>query len=482
MDQKELTVLRNFINGEFCPPDNGEYLDNVAPATNQVIAKVPRSTQTDVDRAVEAARQALPAWSARPIAERAEFLEKIAKAIENRFDEFVLAESTDCGKALSTARNVDIPRTLSNLRFFAGAILHDETGCHQMVDAVNYSHRTAVGVAALITPWNLPLYLLSWKVAPALACGNTIVAKPSELTPMTASLLSEVIAEVGLPAGVFNLVHGLGAEAGSAMVGHEGVDLVSFTGGTATGQKVGALASSTFKKLSLELGGKNATIVFEDADMEKTIQGVVASSFLNAGQICLCGSRLFVQQSIYDRFVTALVEATKRLSVGNPNTSFMGSLISQAHRSKIESYVEIARQEGGEILCGGDRPQLEAPYDAGAFYLPTIIAGLSPESRCSREEIFGPVLVVHPFETEADVIRLANNTRYGLAGSVWTQNLSRGHRVAQSIRTGMIWVNCWLKRDLRVPFGGVKESGVGREGGRHSIEFFSELKNICIQY
>jgi aminomuconate-semialdehyde/2-hydroxymuconate-6-semialdehyde dehydrogenase len=399
-------------------------------------------------------------------------------------DELAVLESRDTGKPISVARTVDIPRAVANFRFFAGAVRHDETGFHPMAGALNYTIRRPVGVAALITPWNLPLYLLTWKVAPALAMGNTVVAKPSELTPATACVLAEILTEVGVPPGVFNLVHGLGAEAGQALTSHPGVDLVSFTGGTVTGAAVAAAAAPSFKKLSLELGGKNPTLVFADADFENAVAGAARAGFLNQGQICLCGSRVLVEESIYERFRDAFVRRVSTMQVGDPtdeSTEF-GALISREHRRKVESYVALAREEGGSILCGGKRPDLPPPHDRGAFYEPTVVDGLSSTSRTATEEIFGPVVTLHPFRDEAHAVHMANEVRYGLAASVWTSNLGRAHRVSAAIETGMVWVNTWLMRDLRVPFGGVKDSGVGREGGRHSLDFFSEVRNVCVAF
>ena len=414
--------------------------------------------------------------------ERADVLDAIANKIEERLEEFALAESLDTGKPLSLARTVDIPRAIANFRFFAGAVRHDETGCHHMAQAINYTCRKPIGVVGLITPWNLPLYLLSWKTAPALAMGNTIVAKPSEMTPTTASMLAEVIAEVSPVQDIFHVVHGYGAEAGAAIVDHSQVKAISFTGGTQTGRVVAAAAASQFKKLSLELGGKNSSIVFADCDFEKTVSGVARAAFLNQGQVCLCGSRILVERSIYVRFINALIEEVSSLTVGDPRhpSTKLGSLISIGHREKVERYINIARAAGGKILCGGDRPQLGEGLEEGAWLSPTLIADLDTDSIPSVEEIFGPVAVVHPFDNEEEAIRIANGVEYGLSGSVWTQDLTRAHRVAHNLETGMVWVNTWLCRDLRVPFGGVKASGVGREGGRYSLEFFSDAQNICI--
>ena len=474
----------NLVGGEFVPAGSGEWLEDRDPARNRVIARIPRSSAEDVERAVAAACAAREgAWGATTSAERADLLDSVADAIEERLDEFARLESLDTGKPVALAKSVDIPRAVANFRFFAGAVRHQETGCHPMDGALNYTLRRPVGTFGLITPWNLPLYLLSWKTAPALAMGNAVVAKPSELTPLTASALAEVLTEVGVPAGAFNLVHGLGAEAGQAIVEHPDVAGISFTGGTATGARVAASAAPLFKKLSLELGGKNPTVVFADCDFDAAVEGAVRASFANQGQVCLCGSRLLVERSIYDRFTDAFVERVASLAPGDPldpATNF-GALISQAHRDKVEGYAALAREEGGEVLCGGGRPDLGGELAGGAFFQPTVITGLSPESRCATEEIFGPVVTLHPFDTEEEALAIANGVRYGLAASVWTSNLARAHRVSAALESGMVWVNTWLLRDLRVPFGGMKDSGVGREGGRHSLEFFSESRNVCIQ-
>lgn len=475
--------LRNLVNGAFVPAKDGGLLDNLGPATGEVIARIPRSTKADVDAAVAAAKAALPGWSKASVAERAALLDRVADRIEARLDELAALESRDTGKPVSLAKSLDIPRAVANFRFFADLVRTQPGESSAMADALNYTHRAPAGVCALITPWNLPLYLLSWKTAPALAMGNTIVAKPSELTPMTASVLAEILTEAGCPPGVFNLVHGLGSEAGDALVSHPDVCLVSFTGGTATGAKVAAAAAPQFKKLSLELGGKNPSLVFADCDFEKTVSGVLRSAFLNQGQICLCGSRILVERSLHDRFVNALLAELKHWPVGDPSdpATKIGATISSGHREKVEGYFKLAAEEGGTIRCGGKRPTLPAPFDGGFFLEPTVITGLPATCRMATEEIFGPVVTVHPFDTEEEALRMANGTKYGLAASVWTHDLARAHRVSQALESGMVWVNTWLHRDLRVPFGGVKASGVGREGGRHSLDFFSEAKNICIK-
>ncbi len=476
--------LSNHINGTPVASRANRWIDNIDPATGERISEIPRSDASDVDAAAQAARQAFEGpWRETSRTDRADLLDAIADGISDRLDEFAVAESRDNGKPLSLARAVDIPRAVANFRFFAGAIRHQSTGFHGMADGFNYTLREPVGVFGLITPWNLPLYLHSWKVAPALAMGNTVVAKPSELTPTTASLLAEVTQAVGLPAGVYNLVHGYGHETGQAIVEHPDIKGISFTGGTQTGETVARTAAPLFKKLSLELGGKNPTLVFADADFDKAVAGAVRAAFLNQGQICLCGSRVLVERRIHDRFVEAMAAQASALRVGSPSDpeSNLGALVSHAHRDKVASYVALGRQEGGTVLCGGKVPDLPAPFSGGAFYEPTVISGLSASCRTSTEEIFGPVVTVHPFDSEEEAVAMANGVRYGLAASVWTEDLRRAHRVSAALRTGMVWVNTWLKRDLRVPFGGVKDSGVGREGGSYSLSFYSEDKNVCIQ-
>jgi len=457
----------NYIGGAFMPALEGTTLDVMDPARNVVLATVPRSGEADVEAATDAALAAYPSWAATPVAERANWLDRIADELEARHEALAQLESRNTGKPISLTRNIDIPRAVANFRFFAGAVRHQELGCHPMDDqAINYTVRRPVGVFGLITPWNLPLYLLSWKVAPALAMGNTVVAKPSEITPLTAAALAEVCHAVGLPAGVFNVVHGYGHEAGQAIVAHPQIKGISFTGGTETGKRVAATAAPMFKKLSLELGGKNPSIVFADCDLDATVKGVARAAFTNQGQVCLCGSRILVERSLYATFLDKLAEELEGWAPGNPqdpNTK-LGSLSSLAHREKVASYVKLAQEEGGRIVTGGKAPVLDGELAEGAFFEPTVVADLAPTCRTSTEEIFGPVVTVHPFDTEEEALQIANGVRYGLAGSVWTQNLTRGHRVAAKLESGMVWVNTWLLRDLRVPFGGMKDSGVGREG------------------
>jgi aminomuconate-semialdehyde/2-hydroxymuconate-6-semialdehyde dehydrogenase len=476
------STLSQFIGGRFVPPAGGAFVDDVDPATGAPLARVPRGREEDVNAAVEAAWEAREAWAATPMTARAELLDAVASGLEARLEELAVLESKDTGKPVQLARRVDIPRAIANFKFFAGAVRHDETAFHAMDGALNYTLRRALGVVALITPWNLPLYLLTWKAAPALAMGNTVVAKPSELTPLTAGALAEIVQEAGAPPGVFNLVHGLGPEAGEPLVQHPQVSAVSFTGGTGTGARVAAVAAPRFKKLSLELGGKNPTLIFDDCDFEATLAGSLRAAFLNQGQVCLCGSRILVQRPLYERFVTTFVERVRAMRLGDPThpDTELGALVTLAHRDKVEGYLQLARQEGGEVF-GGRRPTLPPPFSEGAFLEPAVVTGLAPTCRTAQEEIFGPVVTVHPFDDEDEAVSLANGVRYGLSASLWTRDLARAHRVSARLETGMVWVNTWLRRDLRVPFGGMKESGVGREGGRWSLEFFSESRNVCIQ-
>ena len=455
------------------------YLDDVNPATEEVIARIPDSDGRDIDDAVAAAKAAFPGWSRTPAMERSRLLLKLADLIERDSEELARTESVDNGKTLSLARRLDIPRAVLNFRFFATAILHHTTEAHATDQtALNYTLRQPLGVVGLISPWNLPLYLLSWKIAPAVASGNTCVAKPSELTPLTAYRLGELVNEAGIPPGVINIVHGLGGKAGRALTCHDDVAAISFTGGTVTGAAVAANAAPRFKKLSLELGGKNPNLIFADADLDDAIATTIRSSFWNQGEICLCGSRIFVERSIHDAFVERFAASTRALRIGDPldATTDIGALISAAHLEKVTGYIELAKQEGGTIVAGGRRVER-----TGFFVEPTIITGLGCDCRVLQEEIFGPVVTVTPFDAEEEAVAFANSTRYGLSATVWTNNLTRAHRVAAALDAGTVWINCWLLRDLRVPFGGMKESGVGREGGFESLEFFTEAKNVCVK-
>jgi aminomuconate-semialdehyde/2-hydroxymuconate-6-semialdehyde dehydrogenase len=477
--------ILNLINGELAPAVGGAWLDNVEPATGEVYGRIPRSGAEDVDAAVAAARKAFPAWRAWSPADRRAVLMRLADKVAEHADMLSAAEAQDNGKPVSVAASVDIPRAEHNLRFYASAAEQFSSESHTMGDGtVNYTLRKPLGVVACISPWNLPLYLFTWKIAPALASGNCVVAKPSEVTPMTAFLLGKWAKEVGFPDGVLNILHGLGPEVGQAMVEHHYIRAVSFTGGTSTGAAISALAAPKFKKLSLELGGKNATVVFDDCDFDAALSTAVRAAYSNQGQICLCGSRILVQEGIYDRFRDAMVDKVSKLRIGDPMdpATKMGAVVSRAHRDKVLAAINTARGEGGRILCGGGRHQPAAPRLAGGFFVqPTLIEGLDHNCVTNREEIFGPVATLQPFKDEQEALGLVNSTKYGLSASVWTNDLKRAHRVAAAIDTGMVWLNCWLVRDLRTPFGGTRHSGVGREGGYHSMRFFTEPQNVCIK-
>lgn len=476
--------IKNYINGELIEPVGKEYIDNYNPSIGKVYSFIPDSDERDVELATQAALKAFPSWSITPKEERSRILLKISELIEKNLERFASAESIDNGKPVSLAKMVDIPRAASNFHFYATAILHDASESHAMEDtAINYTLRTPVGVAGCISPWNLPLYLFTWKIAPAIASGNCVVAKPSEITPMTAYLLSELCIEAGLPKGVLNIVHGYGHKVGAAITAHPKIPLISFTGGTKTGAEIARVAAPMFKKLSLELGGKNPNIIFADCDFEKMIKTTLNSSFANQGQICLCGSRIFIERSVYEKFKTEFVSRVTKMKVGNPADadSKLGAVVSKQHMEKVLSYVELAKQEGGTVLCGGVQVKLEGEFAEGYYIAPTVIEGLDYNCRTNQEEIFGPVVTLTPFDTEAEVLMFANSTQYGLASILWTENLTRAHRMAGNLHSGIVWINCWLLRDLRTPFGGVKGSGVGREGGFEALHFFTEPKNVCIK-
>lgn len=482
MQGEHMQTLANFIDGKFVPPLDGEYLDGVEPATGRVYSLVPRSKKADVQAAVDAAERAFPSWSATPADVRASYLFRIADVLESRLDLFAQAESKDQGKTVTTARTVDIPRSVENFRFYGTFIAQMEEMCVESKQCVHHALRKAIGVVGLVSPWNLPLYLATWKVAPAIAFGNTCVIKPSELTPMTMFLLCSVFEEAKLPPGVVNVVHGFGPECGQAIAEHPKVPAISFTGGTVTGKRLASTTAPLLKKLSLELGGKNANIVFDDCDLDDCVSTSVRSSFTNQGEICLCGSRILVQRTIYPAFLEKFIESTKQFKAGDPQvaSSNMGALISKGHLDKVMSYVNLAKQEGGTVVVGGRRPpQLPERCKNGFFLEPTVITGLPPSARCNQEEIFGPVVTIIPFDTEDDAIRIANGTIYGLSASVWTNNVRRANRVSQKLDVGYVWINCWLIRDLRMPFGGVKASGIGREGGKFAMDFYTEVKAVC---
>ncbi len=474
-----METIQNFIKGEYVDPVKGNYIDNVEPGTGKVFARIPNSTQEDLEEAIKASREAFPVWSQMSVDKRSKIMHKLADLIETNLDDLALMESRDNGKPLWLAKAVDIPRASANFRFYASAIINFSTEA-QVSEGfmVNYTRRAPIGIVGCISPWNLPLYLFSWKIAPALAMGNCVVAKPSELTPMTAYMLGKLAVEAGMPAGVLNILHGEGKGIGQAIVEHEATKAISFTGGTATGKIVGATASQQFKKVSLELGGKNPNIIFADCDLEDAVKTSVKSSFTNQGEICLCGSRILVEDAIYDEFKQKFIEACQKLIVGNPSDekSNLGALVSEEHLNKVDSYVQLAKEEGGTVLCGGNQLEMD-----GFYYEPTVIEGLDENCRTNQEEIFGPVVTLNRFKSEDEAVRIANSTRYGLSCTIWTSDLKRAHRVSHAVQSGIIWVNCWLVRDLRTPFGGMKDSGIGREGGNEALRFFSEPQNVCIK-
>jgi len=479
-----MQLVENYIGGQLVAPASGEYLDNFDPSLGQVYSQIADSDDRDVHRAVEAAKAAFPSWSQTSPEARHDMLIRLAGLIERDLESLALAESIDNGKPVSLARAIDIPRAVSNFKFYATAAMHAATEAHETIgQAINYTLRHPLGVVGCISPWNLPLYLFTWKIAPALAAGCTVVAKPSEVTPMTAYLLSNLCLEAGLPAGVLNIVHGTGPKVGSAIVAHKYVKAISFTGGTKTGEEIARTAAPMFKKLSLELGGKNPNIIFADCNYEEMLATTIRSSFSNQGEICLCGSRIFVERPMYEQFKSDFVARVAALKVGDPlePKTDVGAIVSRPHFEKIMSYIDLARAEGGTVLTGGKQVNLDGRCADGWFIEPTVIEGLSHECRTNQEEIFGPVATIMPFDTEEEVLSYANSVRYGLSATVWTENLSRAHRLAAKLESGIVWINCWLLRDLRTPFGGVKDSGVGREGGFEALKFFTEEKNVCIK-
>ena len=477
--------LQNYIGGKLLAPSSGGYFDNFEPARGLAYSQIPDSDATDINAAVTAAKAAFGKWSVMPKQKRSQLLLRLADLIAENADELAMQESRDNGKPLKLAKSVDIPRAEANIRFFATAILHFESESHAMEEqAINYTLREPIGLVGAISPWNLPLYLFTWKIAPALAAGNCVIAKPSEVTPYTAYTLSKLCIEAGLPPGVLNIVHGYGHKTGEAIVQNPDIKVISFTGGTQTGARIASIAAPMFKKLSLELGGKNPNIIFDDCDFDSMLKTTLHSSFANQGQICLCGSRILIQKGIYEKFKNEFVKKVAQLKVGdplNPEVN-LGAVVSKSHMEKILSYIQIAKEEGGTVLTGGEQVKLSGKSKNGWFVRPTVIEGLNNACRTNQEEIFGPVVTLQPFENEEEALELANGTTYGLSATLWTSDLKRAHQMGHQLQAGIVWINCWLVRDLRTPFGGTKSSGVGREGGFEALRFFTEPKNICISF
>lgn len=485
LESNEVFKLQNYIGGKLIEPKSKTYINNYEPATGKVYSLIPNSNIEDVNLAVIEANKVKEKWANTSVEERHKILMKISYLIEENLDLFAEAESKDNGKPEKLATKVDIPRAVQNFQFFATAILHYNSSASETIGtAINYTLNQPIGIVGCISPWNLPLYLFTWKIAPALAAGNCVIAKPSEITPLTSYLLSIICIEAGLPAGVLNIIHGNGADVGEAIVSNDEIKAISFTGGTSTGARIALIAAPKFKKLSLELGGKNPNIIFADCKYEEMLQTTILSSFSNQGQICLCGSRIFIEKSIYEKFKNDFVKLVSELKIGDPKDkdTRIGALVSQNHFEKIQYYIDLAKSEGGKILTGGNVRKIEGRCENGWFIEPTVIEGLTYDCRTNQEEIFGPVVTIMPFETEEDVIKYSNSTQYGLSATVWTENISKANRIITKLDSGIIWVNTWLLRDLRTPFGGVKNSGVGREGGFYALDFFTEKKNVCIKY
>ncbi|MCB9072783.1 MAG: aldehyde dehydrogenase [Bdellovibrionaceae bacterium] len=485
MIQKQNTpIIQNYIGGKLQNALSGKTMPTYEPATGDVLTTLPVSDAPDVEAAVQAAQKAFPMWSGLTINERSAYLRRLSQLVEERLDDLAIAETLDNGKPLQVSRTVDIPRAAYNLRFYADAITQFTSESYNTSqNVINFVQHEPIGVVGCISPWNLPLYSFTWKIAPALAAGNCVVGKPSEITPLTAFLFSQICIDAGLPPGVLNIVHGTGAEVGQAINAHPKIRAISFTGSTVTGEKIAQTAAPQFKKLALEMGGKNPTIVFSDCDFERTVNEVARAAFSNQGQICLCGSRIFIEESIYHKFVEALVAKTQTLIPADPLLpgSQQGAVVSKAQYDKVLSYIALAKEEGGRILCGGKPAKVSGRCETGWFIEPTLIDGLSNSCRTNQEEIFGPVATLMPFKDESDVLHLANDVKYGLSASLFTQDISRAHRVAKNIHSGIVWINTWMNRDLRTPFGGIKSSGMGREGGMEALRFFTEPKTICVQ-
>jgi aminomuconate-semialdehyde/2-hydroxymuconate-6-semialdehyde dehydrogenase len=476
--------ILNYINGELIAPKGGEFRENINPAIGKPFSLVPESNRDDFNLALKSAQAAYPIWSKLSNEERSDYLLAIANLIADKLDELALAESTDTGKPLSLAKRVDIPRASKNFKFFAQAITQFGSESYSNTESINYTLRQPLGVVGCISPWNLPLYLFSWKIAPALAAGNCVIAKPSELTPYTAFLLSKICIEIGLPSGVLNILHGTGASIGNEIVSSEAVKAISFTGGTVTGKKIAEISAPMLRKISLELGGKNAALVFNDCEFDKTVDDLVRASFTNQGEICLCASRIYIQEDIYEEFKTAFVERVKRLKVGDPRNAStnMGALISKDHLEKVKAFISAAHHEGGKLLCGNESIELKTQNEAGYYLRPHVFEGLSNSCKVNQQEVFGPLVTLQKFKSQEEGLSLVNDSSYGLATTLWTNDISKAHSLATNIESGIVWINCWMNRDLRTPFGGTKNSGLGREGGFDALKFFTEQKNVCLAY
>lgn len=477
--------LVNYINGELTAPKDNNYLDVYNPATGIAYTKVPESTAVDLDAAICSAKEAFRDWQKVSHQERAQWLRKLANGIEKYSNELAIAESCNTGKPISLAKNLDIARSAANFLFYADAITQFRSDCYSSdPNIINYNLKQPLGIVACISPWNLPLYLLTWKIAPALVTGNCVIAKPSEITPVTATLLAEICAEINFPKGVLSILHGSGNNIGNMIVEHQDISAISFTGGTQTGKKLAVKAAQNLKKVSLELGGKNPAIIFADCDLDKTIDIVVKSAFTNQGQVCLCNSRIYIQDNIYEKFKHKFIEKVADIKIGDPqdiHTQF-GAISNKNHYEKILNYIRIAKEDGGSILYGGEPVTIAGRCQSGYFIKPTVIENIPSKSVVNQHEIFGPVITLNKFSTMSEAIFLANDTIYGLATSIFTNDINKANMVAREIKSGIVWINNWMIRDLRTPFGGCKDSGIGREGGDYSLNFFTENKNICITY
>ena len=477
--------IKNYINGKLSNNSNLNHIEVYNPSIGKIYATCPNSDSKTLDSAIKSSKKAFPAWSKLSYSERAKFLFKISNLLEKNIDKFSKYESMDNGKPLTLSRNLDVPRAIENLRFFGSIISNNKSDAFYMENiGINYTIKQPLGIVGTISPWNLPLYLFTWKIAPALVTGNCVIAKPSEITPMTAYLFSKLCIEAELPKGVLNILHGMGSKIGLNIVKHDEIKAISFTGGTETGKIISAECSKSFKKLNLEMGGKNPVLIFDDCDYSKMINNIIKSSFLNQGQICLAGSRLYVHKNIYKKFKNDFVKEVKKIITGDPfhKLSDQGAIVSKEHQNKIDSYINIAIKEGCKVLQGGNKIKMKDHCENGWYFEPTIIENYDNNSKVNQDEIFGPVVTLNSFESDQEAVDLANNNDYGLASIIWTENINKAHRIADEIQSGIVWINCWLERDLRTPFGGMKKSGYGKEGGNHALDFFTREKNVCIKY